>query len=249
MSLLQLNSEFASGLVLQKLADRQSLKLRELSIANVRPVWELCHGYLWQWSLCSRVMKLAMLMWLRQRGWARALCSSHGWLAAWYSPCAGAPAWPGPWAPGPRSSGPESPDNGLSVFSTPVSPQTMKAAKKQRKRTIRYFLPRSNEPCVSVCWRMIFKLQKYQYYQAYCQWWPCILKLMLQSYLHIFVLWGGFLVHKFVTECFSSFLLFVYFYWNPLNGIINCQNGPLDLVVCEERRRPFPFCTSHSVQR
>ena len=159
-----------------KLADRQSLKLRELFIANVRPVWELCHGYWWHWSLCSRVMMLAMLMWLRQGGWARALFSGHGWLTPWYSPC----ACPGPSAPAPSSSWPESLDNGLYVLSTPVSLQNYEGSAEKNKENGQLDISSHQGPMnrewVSVCWCVIFKLQKDQYYKAYCQLWPCVLK-------------------------------------------------------------------------
>ena len=144
-----------------KLADRQSFKLRELHVANVRTLVMDIYGSCDHCDHCVPVC-----CWWRwwcdwdREGWAPAtgLCS-HGWLTGWYSP------WPGPRTSESSSSWPGSPDNEarcgdsreahLSLLKTI---KAMKKQKKQRKRTIRYFLSRSSEPCVSVCWCVILKL-------------------------------------------------------------------------------------------
>ena len=153
----------------------------------MRPVWELCHGYLWQWSLCSRVLMLAMPMWLRQgdEPEPRALVTA-GWL-------------PGILHTG---QGPGLRDRGVhgqrarttgSLCSAHLSLLKLwrQRKKKQRKRTIRYFLPKCQWTvcqCLLMCDFQITEISILPSLQAYCQLWPCILKLMFWSYLYLYIM-------------------------------------------------------------
>ena len=66
---------------------------------------------------------------------------------------------PPPGRPGHQDQGVHghSPQTMRLFVATPASSQNYEGSGKQRKQTIRYFLPRCNEPCVSVCECGIFK--------------------------------------------------------------------------------------------